>query len=519
MEDVWDLVVIGAGMGGSALAWSLRDTGKRILILERGEAFTPEAENWDPVAVIRDRRYDPSEEWLDGEGNSFVPRVYYTTGGSSKFFGGTAFRLREDDFAAREFNGSGRSEPWPLSYNDLRPWYDVAETMMGVRAGAGDPTEPPRGGVPYPYSPVEPEPDTAWLAAAMKRQGLRPFPVPIAVQQGGDGRCRKGSPCDGFPCRIRAKGDGENAFLRPALRESGGTITLRTGVCVHTLVHDDTGSRITAAEVEYFEGGRKSTGVVRGNLFVLAAGAVNSAALLLRSRSARHPAGLANGSGVLGRNFMAHNNTVLMAFSPFRRNRTSFQKTVALNDYYGADVGRLGNVQMRGKVQPQNLQRSPRFLVRLFSRYLAARTFDLWLMSEDLPVRENRVVVREEDGKIQLIRRLNNMEVHRELVRRMKKHLRRAGLPFILTREPSPSAIQHQVGTIRFGDDPARSVLDRDCRAWEVGNLFVVDGSVFPSSAAVNPVLTIAANALRVGAIIRGRLTEGTGEVELTDYP
>ncbi len=490
--DRFDLVIVGAGMGGCALAWALRATNVRICIIERGGPLKQETANWDPDAVITERRYDPREEWYDEANRPFVPRVYYNYGGSSKFFGGTSFRLRESDFAARRYR-EGSTHPWPFGYEELVPHYNEAERAMWVHGEAGvDPTEPPRG--PYPYAPLSHEQPIAWLAERLSRQGLHPFPLPIAVHQGDGGHCRKGSPCDGFPCKIRAKGDGENAFLRPALRAHKG-ITMVPHTRVERLITDEAGVRVIAAEVVGEDGERRR---IAGDLFALAAGAAHSAAILLRSATARHPAGLANGSGQVGRNFMAHNNTVLMALSPLRRNPTRFQKTLAINDYY--DGG--GNVQMRGKVLPQNLARSSRPLRRLLRRWIAERSFDFWLMSEDLPDPENRVEVRD-DGAIRLRRRLNNGAAHKAFVRRFRRRLRRAGLWIVLKRPPSPSAIQHQVGTLRAGTDPADSVVDARCRAHEVENLYVVDGSIFPSSAAVNPALTIAANSLRVGRYLR----------------
>jgi len=513
VETHWDVIIVGAGLGGSALAWSLRDSGLKILILERGSYVPQEAENWDPDAVVTAGRYEPPEMWLDGDDAPFRPRVYYNVGGSSKFFGGSAFRLRREDFARKCF-ADGTAPAWPISYDDLAPWYDLAEERMWVHGLRGaDLTDPATTGdtaaPPYPHP--------------LKQTGLHPFALPIAVHQGHGGHCRKGSPCDGFPCKIRAKGDGENAFLRPALREGAATITLLTEAQVLRLEHDREGLRIAA--VHYHHQGRDQVARLAsvasadpasanvGGIVALAAGAANSASLLLRSATPSHPQGLANGSGQIGRNFMAHNNTVLMAVHPFRLNRTQFQKTLAINDWYN-----LGNIQMRGKVLPQNLARSPRALVRLCRHWIARRSFDFWLMSEDRPDPENRVEPLEMVGDgtqpqatIRLTRRLNNMDTHRQLVRRFRRVLRQCGFWFVLERQPEPRTIQHQVGTIRFGTDPRTAVLDRNCRSFEVGNLYVVDGSVFPTSAAVNPALTIAANALRVGAYLREKLQQPDG--------
>jgi choline dehydrogenase-like flavoprotein len=482
----FDVLIIGAGLGGSAVTWALRNSHLKIAVLDRGGPLKQEAENWDPDEVLSNRRYDPAEMWYDEQDQPFAPRVYYNYGGSSKFFGGSAFRLRERDLSSHQFP-EGKTIDWPITYHDLSVYYDIAEKQMHVHGAAGDPTEPPRG--EYPHSPLENEPSIEWLTQRLREQGLRPFALPSAVHQGDGGHCQKGSPCDGFPCKIRAKFDGENAFLRPALKENK-TISLFPYTRVLQILHDSKGTRVTAVKAVN-EQGEQIT--LSAENIVLCAGAVQSAALLLASGSDLYPRGLANGSDQVGRNFMSHNNTVLMALSPFRKNPTWFQKTMAFNDFY--EDG--GNVQMRGKILHQNLERSGTLLMRTFSRYIAQRSFDFWVMSEDLPDADNRVELRE-DGSIRLSRKLNNLKTHAQFVSRVKKILHKTGLPIILERPPSPSAIQHQVGTLRMGEHPQTSVVAPDGRTHELENLFVADASVFPSSAAVNPSLTIAANALRV---------------------
>ena len=502
-ETLWDLVIIGAGMGGSALVSRFCGSGLKIVLLERGEYLKPDAANWSPREVISAQRYESGEPWEDDRGRPFQPRVYYNVGGNSKFFGGSAFRYRESDFQARQLPG-GSTAPWPLSCSELAPWYDKAERAMMVHGAAGaDPCEPPRS--PYPHPPVTHEPEVQRLADRLRRLGLRPFPLPMAVDQGPGGRCRKGSPCDGFPCRIRAKGDGENAFLRPALKADPG-ITLHTGIRVTRIIHSPCGKRVEKVQAVNSRGEPLT---YRCRTLVLAAGAADSAIILLRSSSPLHPRGLSNSSGLVGRCFMSHNNSVLMALNPFRKNPTQFQKTLALHDFYSPDnrtaPGASGNIQMRGKIRPENLERHPSRLVRLLRRAIAARSMDFWIMSEDLPLPENRIELRA-DGGIRLHRRPSNLDTHRRLVRHFRRILKRCGFPLVLVRKPRLEAVQHQCGTIRFGTRPAESVLDKNCRSWEVENLYVCDASVFPSAAAVNPALTVAANALRVGDIILAAL-------------
>ncbi|MGM0432138.1 MAG: GMC oxidoreductase [Spirochaetota bacterium] len=488
----FDLIVIGAGMGGSALTWALRDSDLRIAVLDRGGPLKQEAANWSPDEVIANRRYEQAETWYDEHDQPFTPRIYYNYGGSSKFFGGSAFRFRERDFSSHQFP-EGKTVSWPLSYKDLSGYYDIAEEAMHIHGQVhADPTEPPIAR--YPHAPLEHEPSIAWLENRLQAQGLKPFNMPSAVHQGDGGHCQKGSPCDGFPCKIRAKYDAENAFLRPALK-ANKTITMFPNTKATQILHDANSQRATGVKVIDSQG---TESTLSAKTIVLAAGTVHSAALLLASATDQHPHGLANMSDQVGRNFMSHNNSVLMALSPFRKNSTWFQKTLALNDFYLDG----GNVQTRGKILPQNLEKSGTFWMRQFSHAIAARSFDFWVMSEDLPDPENRVELRS-DGSIRLTRRLNNLQTHTSLVRRVKQVLRRAGLPIILERPPSPSTIQHQVGTLRMGEDPKHSVVAPAGHTHEVENLYVVDGSVFPSSAAVNPSVTIAANAIRVADTIR----------------
>ena len=503
-----DVVVVGSGLGGSAVVNSLAGTGLSVIVLERGGFVRQEPQNWDVGEVSLRRRYDAGETWIDGEGRPFVPRAYYNVGGATKFFGGSALRFRPSDFTARELEG-GPTAAWPLDYAELEPWYARAEALLDVHGQAGeDPTEGPRGA--YPSPPLEHEPAIAWIAGKLTAQGLHPFHLPVAVDQGPKGRCVKGSPCDGFPCKVRAKGDAENRILRPLLLRREPWLDLRTGCLVERLETDAAGARVVAAVARQ----GPETLRVEGGTFIVAAGAVNSAVLLLRSANDRWPAGLANSSGMVGRHFMAHNNTVIMALSPFRLNPTRFQKTLALHDYYTDDGpgGRaLGAVQCRGKVMPEMLRGRADPLLRWLAVPISRRSIDFWLMSEDLPLADNRVTV-DGSGRICLARRPSNTGAHRALVGRFAAHLRRAGLLFTLVDERGVDAIQHQSGTVRFGSDPRTSVLDPWCRSHDVENLWVIDGSFMPSSAAVNPSLTILAQALRAAARLRAALVPRTAE-------
>ncbi|MDE0051805.1 MAG: GMC family oxidoreductase [Rhodospirillales bacterium] len=491
MTGGFDVVIIGSGVGGGCVAHALAPTGARIAILERGARLPRENRNWDPEAVYADAVYKSDERWVDGTGRAFRPGQFYYVGGHTKVFGATMFRFRREDFSAVEHAG-GLSPAWPIDYETLEPWYARAERLFGVHGEAGaDPTEPPRSG-PYPHPSLRHNPVIAEVAERLRAQGLRPFPMPTSVQDHEGGACVRCNTCDGFPCRLGAKGDAETRLVDPVLHHEN--VSLRTEAQVARLLVDGSGRRVVAAEL--VDGTE-----VRGDLFVLAAGAVNSAAILLRSAHARHPRGLANASGTVGRHYMNHNCTAVMAVRPLRANREPFQKTLALNDFYlddGAGGPPLGNVQLLGKIMEPMLRSEVRQVPRALRRWLAAHSVDWYAMSEDLPHPESRVTVRG-DGTIVLDWRRTNIAAHEKLVAKVRALLRAAGFPIVLTRAFSKDTPSHQCGTVRFGTNPAEAPLDPFCKAFDLDNLYVVDASFFPSSAAVNPALTIAAQALRAG--------------------
>jgi choline dehydrogenase-like flavoprotein len=489
----FDVVIIGTGAGGGTMAHALSSTGARILVLERGQAVPQEAENWDPAAVWQQQRYRPAERWLDRRGRPFLPFVHYVVGGNTKFWGSVLYRLRRDDFEEVE-HADGVSPAWPIDYATLAPWYDAAERLYHVHGEVdGDPTEVPRSAFPYP--PVRHEPAIAELVAQLRDQGLHPTALPLGmVSPGEPGGCQLCSTCNSFPCRIRAKSDADTMCIEPAT--GSDNVTLWTGARALRLVTDASGGRVVAAEV--LRGGRRVR--VTGDTFVVSCGAVNSAALLLRSATDRHPDGLANSSGLVGRRYMAHLSTMMEAVHPWRVNPTVFQKTVAVNDFYRAGHGRpypLGHLQSQGRAHGPIVQAAVPVLPRKFCDAVVRRGVDWLAMSEDLPRESNRVTL-ESDGRIRLTYRPNNLGPHRELVREARRMFRRAGYWPVITWSFNVRNTTHQCGTLVFGTDPRTSVLDPWCRSHDVENLFVVDASFFPSSAAVNPGLTIIAQALRV---------------------
>lgn len=494
MQTHYDIVIIGSGMGGGTLAYALRNSGARILLVERGDYLPQEPENWSPEAVFDRERYKPTELWHDQRrGQTFKPGVHYFVGGNTKVFGAAFPRLRREDFAPLEHEG-GTSPGWPITYDELEPYYLAAEKIYRVHGQGGqDPTEPPRS-APYPFPAVPHEPYIGALAERLSAHGLHPFLYPMGIDLRPDGACIRCKTCDGFPCQVLAKSDADVCCVRPALQSPN--VTLWVNTTATRLLTDASGRQITAVELN--RNGEKIE--VQADIFVSSCGAVNSAALLLRSANTAHPNGLANSSGLVGRNYMVHNNTALMAVDPFHRNDTVFQKTMAVNDFYfsGPDFAYpMGNIQLLGKLQAGMLTAAQPLVPRPILQAMANRSVDWWVMSEDLPHPDNRITLKS-NGDIQVYWQPNNRVAHRKLVDAARTMMKAAGYPLVFVEPMGIATNSHQCGTLRFGHDPATSVLDPTCRSHDVPNLYVVDSSFFPSSAAMNPALTIAAQTLRV---------------------
>ncbi|MDB6454086.1 GMC family oxidoreductase [Falsirhodobacter sp. 20TX0035] len=500
IDDHYDVVIVGAGVGGGAMANRLAAGGARVLMIERGNYLPREADNWSVKAVFHDRKYTARETWRDKDGKPFHPSTFYYVGGNSKFFGAATVRFRKEDFEVLEHE-DGIAPAWPWSYDEFAPYYDEAERLMGTHGTAGaDPIEPPRSG-PFPYPTIGHEPEMEAIAEKLRGKGLRPFPLPIAIDRQPGGACIRCATCDGFACKLGAKNDAEVRLIRPAIATNRVHLVLDTKVL--RLLTDGPGKRITGIEVE--QGGQIRT--IGGDLFISSAGAINSAVLLLRSANDRHKGGIGNnGSDLLGRNYMAHNNTAMMAIHPFRKNNVTFQKSMAINDYYLANSHRpypLGNVQGLGKLQggmlTANMKIIPEWMMSLFAK----RSVDWWIMSEDLPDRNNRVLL-DPDGTVRIQYTPNNEKAHNELVRQWGRVMRSIGYPLIITQRMDITVSMHQCGTAVFGRDPATSVLDPFCKVWDVDNLYVVDASFLPSSTGFNPSLTIVAQAVRVAEHLLG---------------
>ncbi|MDF2460506.1 MAG: putative glucose-methanol-choline oxidoreductase [Nitrospira sp.] len=512
MATHYDIIIIGTGPGGGTLAYKLAPSGKKILLLERGGYLPREKDNWSSKTVFIDNKYKAKETWKDKHGVTFHPGIHYNVGGNSKVYGAALLRMRAQDFGEVKHHG-GISPEWPIRYDDLEQYYTQAEYLYHVHGNRGeDPTEP-KADAPYKYPALAHEPRIQELHDDWQKCGYRPFHLPIGVmlneQQKGNSSCIRCNTCDGFPCLVNAKADSQVICVDPALQYPN--VTLVTNALVTRLETRGNGRAVTGVVVER----NGQTEIYQGSIVVVSAGAINSAALLLKSANDKHPNGLANSSDLVGRHYMCHNNSAMLAISK-RPNPTVFQKTIGLNDFYHISADwdyPMGHISMIGKQDLVSLRAgAPVFAPGVALDVMAKHSLDFWMTSEDLPDPDNRVLVGK-DGGITLAYTENNLEAHRRLSAKLKSMLNHIGCEehllsthLYLGKKIPIAGTAHQCGTVRFGRDPKTSVLDLHCKAHDLDNLYVVDASFFVSSSAVNPSLTIIANALRVGDHLLERL-------------
>jgi choline dehydrogenase-like flavoprotein len=518
--DAYDIVIVGTGAGGGTLVRRLAPSGKRILLLERGDWLPREPANWLAQDVFVDNRYVSPDTWYGVDGKPFQPQIHYFVGGATKLYGAALYRLRAEDFGELRHH-DGTSPAWPISYDELEPYYTQAEHLYEVHGVHGeDPTEPPVG-AQYPRPPVSHEPRIQQLSDDLADLGYHPFHAPCGVRLNEAhmylSACVRCANCDGFPCVVHGKSDAEVQGVRPALAYPN--VTLLTNAEVVGLQVEPGGSSVRTVVVQ--RDGQLER--YAGDIVVLACGAANTAKVLLRSATHEHPNGLANGSDQVGRNYMFHNSQAVLALSR-EENPTIFQKTLGVNDFYFAGRGHdypLGNIQMVGKSQapmfrgekPGETKLAPRWTLERVARHAV----DFWLSTEDLPRPQNRVTV-DGEGRLTLAYSPTNerpkQELYEELHSMLGKLRMEPGHLFhrfaYLKNEIPVAGCAHQAGTCRMGDDPTTSVVNADCRAHELDNLYIADTSVFPSIGAVNPALTAMANALRVGDRVLERLGVST---------
>ncbi len=516
----YDIVVIGSGAGGATLAQRLAPTGKSILILERGERLPVEPENWSPKDVFLRHRYKAKEKWKDRNGREFQPNIHYWIGGNTIFYGAALYRFRKRDFEETVHHGGMISPAWPIRYDDLAPYYTEAEILWNVHGRRGSDQTDDCDAPAYPHPALKHDPEIAALRSRLQLQGFNPFEMPIAaerdevnVAQSPCVRCRT---CGGFPCLREAKSDGRKMVKRAL---ASGNVELIAGAKVLRLEAAPGGKSVSSVVYETGDGPQR----VKGDIVVLAAGAINSAAVLLRSANDNHPNGLANGSDQVGRNYMFHTASASLSFA-WPKIQTDFPKTMAINDFYWGDPdGRfpypMGHIQLLeylsgDVIRGQLSQTLPSWMIPpAFASFMGDRILAFLIMTEDLPEARNRVRLAA-DGGIQLNYWYNNLKAHDRLIRRFHKAMAKAGRTCRCMRANRAQmdsilpiyGTAHQCGTLRMGDDPATSVVDVNCKAHDLDNLYVADTSVFVSSAAVNPALTCIANSLRVADTIAARI-------------
>jgi choline dehydrogenase-like flavoprotein len=515
--DAYDVIIIGSGAGGGTLARHLAPSGKRILILERGDWLPREQSNWSAHDVFVDNRYVSEDTWYDAKGKPFQPQIHYFVGGATKLYGAALYRLRKEDFGELRHH-DGISPEWPISYDELEPYYTLAEQHYEVHGARGeDPTEP-AASAPYPFPAVSHEPRIQQLADDLAAAGYHPFHAPCGIRLAESNMpystCIRCQTCDGFPCLAHAKSDAEVFGIRPALEHPN--VTLLRNAKATRLETSPSGTTVTQVVVERDDAEERYA----ADVVVVACGAANTARLLLASANDKHPGGLANGSDQVGRNYMFHDSVAVLALSR-EENPTVFQKTLGLNDFYfGSDDFDypLGNIQMVGKSQAEMFRGERPGETRLAPEWtlerVARHAIDFWLSTEDLPNPENRVTL-EKDGNVKLTYAETNTTAKKKLYEQLRSLLGKLDMShghlihrWAYMKNSIPIAgCAHQAGTCRFGTDAATSVLDTDCKAHELDNVYVVDTSVFPSIGAVNPALTAMANSLRVGDRLLERLT------------
>ena len=495
----YDVAVVGSGAGGGTLAWALARRGRKVLLIEQGDHLPAEPDNATDAGVFGNKYFTREPMDICGRRHDFPVHAY--VGGQTKLYGAALYRFREADFGELHFP-DGVSPAWPLGYDELEPWYCEAEKLYRVHGAADeDPTEPPRS-CDFPFPAVEHEPFVARLVARLRRQGLHVSAIPKAIDLQTDGNCRLCTTCDAYACPTHGKLDTEVACIRPAL--ATGNLTLLTGATCRRLLTSEDGRRVTGMELDH-EGQTRS---VDADIHVAACGVVHSPALLLRSACAAHPHGLANSSGLVGRNLCGHNASFF--FLPGLKPVPALhQKTFAVHDFYLGEAGfpyPMGILQAAGRMP---VWQHVDGWQRPVAEFLGRRSLMCFIMSEIWPDPDNRISLAA-DGAVRVDFRPNNVKGFRRLRARFMSVFRRAGYPAVVSsRHPGVGIPWHPVGTLRFGNDPASSVLNTWCQTHDVDNLYVVDSCFMPSAGAVNTSLTVMAQSLRVADHIHRRLQAG----------
>jgi choline dehydrogenase-like flavoprotein len=479
----YDAIIVGSGAGGSTLAYQLTKHGLRVLVVERGDFLKPQ----------RKTGSEPIGRYLYDVVKPETPLTF--VGGATKFYGSALYRLRESDFRATTHE-AGVSPAWPIGYADLEPYYGRAEGLYHVHGAVeGDPSEPPRSTV-YPHPPLPHDPLVAKVVKRLAATGTAIAPIPRGVDYGPGGTCELCATCDGYYCQIDAKMDAEKAALRPAMRT--GNVDILTGAECLKVLTDASGEHAIGATIR--QNGMEKD--VPADVVAVCAGIPGSAHLLRRSRNAPHPEGLGNNSGMLGRYLGGHSVGMLFPIVSPRPLGPRHTKTFAINAAYeGVSDWHfpMGVIQVAG--QMPYWQNAP-WWMRLPVKVIVSHALTCFYMTEALPTAESgysfagdTIVSRQEPQ--------HNAETFARMRSFAVKAFRRAGFPVIARPR---HYFWHDVGTARFGHDPADSVTNPDCMVHGISGLYVIDACVLPSAGAVNTALTIMALALRAGDRIAGKI-------------
>ncbi|MEO1763030.1 MAG: GMC family oxidoreductase [Cyanobacteria bacterium J06629_18] len=490
-DELYDVIIIGTGAGGGTLARKLAPTGKKILVLEQGKFLEKESSQLVDVEVFKKENFHPPEQWYELDGDTFSPQTSYSVGGNTKIYNGVLQRMRERDFEKVQHQDAFSPE-WEVKYKDFEPYYTEAEKLYQVHGQSGEDFTEPLRSEDFPFKPVDSEPQVEDICEKVSKQGLHPAYLPIGVGKLG-------------------RTDSEDTGISPTLKVYEN-IKLKKKTKVLRLITNSSGTEVKAVEAKI----GKQSFLFLANIIVVSCGAINSAALLLRSANEKHPKGLANSSDLVGRNLMKQLMTVLVQLTN-TPNSGFFQRTRYINDFYWGDENfsfPMGHIENSGGIlqdvifseSPPILSVGAKLMPGFGLKKLAKRSIGWWLQTEDLPSPKNRVSVKGE--KLCLSYTHSNIEAHDRLVYRWINVLKSIdGKQAIYPRGQTPiEVVAHQSGTCRFGEDRRTSVLDLNCRTHDIDNLYVVDSSFFPSISATSPCLTVIANALRVGEHLTDRL-------------
>lgn len=508
----YDVIIIGSGFGGALGAFVLVNAGLKVLMLERGDWVRRGTHNWNPENTVDLTPYYSRESppRIINGGHQPEMGIYSCVGGPSVFYGGVSLRFREKDFEFDPELAGETQARWPISYGELEPYYGQAEKILEVAGTSGqDPGEPFRS-IPFMQKLPGLSPVSARLQQAAQELNLRPFRLPLAINynHGRAKPCVSCSTCDTFACAIEAKNDLATCVI-PKLIEQGMVLL------PNTMAVKLEADKQRIVRVHSYNSKTKTRKTYAGRVLILAAGALGSPQIIFSSELEKlNPAG-----DSVGRYLMRHCSAIVFGIFPYRISKIAeHQKQIGIHDFYFGSAGtnngwkKIGSIQQIQAPPPEALVK--KMLGKPFGQMVSwglKNLAGLLTIAEDQPRYHNRVKAdwsgSSYHGLPQLIvdyrETLRDRQASQFLINKAKEILRKAGAWFFYVHRIR--TFSHAVGTLRMGENPCASVVDTSCKYRGLENLYVTDGSVFPTSAAVNPSLTIAANALRVGEEILKR--------------